>query len=133
VHSTAELDKTGTPRHDFGEVTRVLRFLALLTALFVVSVRCLSSFPLAAVCAAAGPDSAAERFCPLTDEPREDDTLAPVSMDDSDDAADAAIAPAPPRIRLLTHGAASAADCGALAAELALSSHARGLDRPPRV
>jgi hypothetical protein len=109
----------------------VLRLLALFTALFVVSVRCLSSFPVAAACAALL-EPGVNQLCPVSDEPREEDTLAPVAMDDADDGADAVITPTSPSIRLLTYGAASGADCGALAADRALSSHARGLERPPR-
>jgi len=112
-------------------VTRVLRLLALFTAFFVVSVRCLSGFPLTVACAAL-PDFGADQLCPLSDEPREEDTLAPVLMDDTDDGADALLTPSQPRIRVLTYGNASGVDRGALAAARALSSHARGLERPPR-
>lgn len=112
-------------------MTRALRLLALITALFVVSVRCLSGFPLTVACAAL-PNFGADQLCPLSDEPREEETLAPVVMDDSDDDADGVITPAQPRIRLLSHGDSSGADCGALATALALSSHARDLERPPR-
>ena len=93
--------------------------------------RCLSSFPLAVACAAL-PDAGANQVCLLADDPREEDTLAAVAMDEADDDADALVAPSSPRIRMLTYGAASGADRGALAAELALASHARGLERPPR-
>lgn len=112
-------------------MTRALRFLALITALFVVSVRCLSGFPLTVACAAL-PGFGAAQLCPLSDEPREEDTLAPVVMDDSDDGADGVITPAQPRIRLLSYGGSSGAECGAWAADLALASHARDLERPPR-
>jgi hypothetical protein len=113
-------------------VTRALRLFALFTAFFVVSVRCLSGFPLTMACAAV-PDSGAEQLCPPpSDEPREEDTLAPIVTDDADDGADALITPPQPRIRVLTHGRTSGADRGALAADRALSSHARGLERPPR-
>ena len=112
-------------------MTRALRLFALLTAFFVVSVRCLSGFPLTVACAAL-PDFGADQLCPLSDEPREEDILAPVVMDDADDGADALIAPPPPRIRVLKHGHAAGAERGALAADRALSSHARSLERPPR-
>jgi len=132
LHSRPTLDKAGAPRHDMCAVTRALRFLALFSALFVVTVRCLGGFPLAAACAALPAVGVAE-VCPA-DEPRdEDDTLAPVAMDDADDGSDAVIAPAEPRIRLLTHGRPSGDVCGALAAARALPSHAPSLDRPPRV
>jgi len=106
--------------------------LALFTALLVVSVRCFGGFPLSAACAAL-PDLGADQLCPISDEPREDDTLAFVAMDDSDDGADVVITPAQPRIRLLSHAEPSGADSSTSAADRALSSHARGLERPPRI
>ncbi|HET7540286.1 MAG TPA: hypothetical protein VFK05_10465 [Polyangiaceae bacterium] len=112
-------------------MTRALRFLALFTALLVVSVRCLSGLPLVLACAAL-PDLGQNQVCLLADDPREEDTLAPVAVDDADDDTDALLAPSPPRVRLLTYRAASGLDRGALAADLALASHARGLERPPR-
>jgi len=105
--------------------------LALFTAFFVVSVRCLSGLPLALACAAL-PDFGADQVCPLSNEPREEDTLAPVVLDDADDGVDALITPAQPRIRVLPHGSAPGAVRGTLATDRALSSHARGLERPPR-
>jgi hypothetical protein len=128
---TPSLDKALTPRHDSEVVTRALRFLALFTALFVVTVRCLSGLPLAVACAALPESGASEASAP-TDQPREQDSLAPVAVDDSDDDADVAVAALPPRIRLLTDGEAPAVDCGALTAERALPSHAPSLERPPR-
>ncbi len=110
---------------------RALRFLALFTALFVVTVRSLSGFPAAASCVALAVTGVTEA-CPADDQPREQDSLAPVAANDSDDDADPVVAPSPPRIRLLSDGKAFAADCGALAAERALPSHAPSLDRPPR-
>lgn len=112
-------------------MTRALRFLALITALFVVSVRCLGGFPLVVECGSLVAAGALE-LCPASDEPREQDTLAPVAMDDSDDGCDALITPSTPRVRLLSYGEPSGAECGALASERALASHARGLERPPR-
>jgi hypothetical protein len=114
-------------------VTRALRFLALITALFVVLVRGSSVLSLALSCAV--PDPSADQLCPLADEPREESALASVvidAIDDADDDADAALAPSLPRIRLLSGGEASGMDRAALAAKLALASHARGLERPPR-
>ena len=125
------LDKARTPRHDCEAVTRALRFLALFTAFFVVSVRCLGGFPAVLSCASL-PTSGVTEACPPSEVPREDDSLAPVAIDDSDDDADPVVAASPPRIRLLSHGDASGADRGALAAERALPSHAPSLDRPPR-
>jgi len=112
-------------------VIRALRLLALFTALFVVSLRCSSGFPLTAVCSSLS-EFGASQFCPASEEPHEQDTLAAVFSDDSDDGADALIAPTAPRIQLLTHGAATRGDRGALAAERALPSHAPSLERPPR-
>ena len=126
------LDKAATPRHDFGAVTRALRFLALFTAFFVVSVRCLSGFPQVLTCVAPSTFGVTQA-CPPSEDPREEDSLAPVAVDDSDDDADPVVAPSPPRIRLLREGVAPGAECGALAAERALPSHAPSLDRPPRV
>jgi len=72
-------------------------------------------------------------FCPATDQPVSDDTLAPVPVDDdSDDSADALLAPVPVELRVLAYGADSGLDCGALAPQRALPSHAPSLDRPPR-
>ncbi|MEI9954553.1 MAG: hypothetical protein WDO74_37695 [Pseudomonadota bacterium] len=109
---------------------RAFRFLALFTALLVVSARCVSGFPLA-VCVAL-PEPGATEICPPSDQPHEQDTLAAVALDDSDDDADPVVAPSAPRIRLLRDGALAATDCGALAAERALASHAPSLERPPR-
>ncbi len=113
-------------------MTRSLRVLALFTALFVVTVRCLSGFPVAALCVAPPAAEAAEG-CQASDQPREQDTLAPIALADSDDDADSVVVPSPPRIRLLSEGESSAAHCGVLADERALPSHAPSLERPPRV
>ncbi len=112
-------------------MTRALRILALFTAVFVVSVRFLGAFPVAAECVALAAGGATE-VCPASDEPREEDTLAPVAMEDSDDGSDALIAPSPLRVRLLTAGEPTGNKCGVLAADRALASHAPSLDRPPR-
>jgi hypothetical protein len=125
------LDKPVAPRHDCGVVTRALRFLALFTALFVVTVRCLSGYPSAAVCAGLFVPGAIE-ICPVTDEPREHDSLAPLASDDSDDANDPLVAPLPLRVRLLTCAEPSGPECGMLASDRALTSHAPSLERPPR-
>jgi len=113
-------------------VTGALRFLALFAALFVVSVRCLSGFPSAVVCTAL-PALGASELCPASDEPREHDSLAPVAVDDSDDANDPLITPSPLRVRLLTDAEPSGAERGVLASDRALASHAPSLERPPRV
>jgi len=113
-------------------VTRALKFLALFAALFVVSARCTSGFPLTLVCAVSA-DFSVERLCPVSDEPREQDTLAEVVWDESDDGAEAVIAPPEHRIRVLTPADASAADGAAHSTDRASNSHARNLERPPRV
>jgi hypothetical protein len=113
-------------------VTRALRFLALFTALFVVTVRCLGGFPWPEACFAV-PDSGTVEACPASDGPREQAAFAPVAVDDrEDDGSDVVITPSPPRVRLLTHGAPSGAERGMLARERALTSHAPSLERPPR-
>lgn len=113
-------------------MTRALRLLALITTLFVVSVRFLSGFPALDCLALALSGDGAIEFCPASDEPRDEDTLAPVAMDDVDDDADALIAPTPLRVRLRPSGEPPAAKCGVLAVDRALASHAPSLERPPR-
>lgn len=112
-------------------MTRALRFLALFTALFVVTVRCLSGFPWAEACVAL-PDPGSIEVCPASDAPREHDSLAPVALDDTDDGSDAVLTPSPLRVRLLTYGDPSGTERGILARERALTSHAPSLERPPR-
>jgi hypothetical protein len=69
---------------------------------------------------------------PASDQPREQDALAPVAIDDSDDGSDALIAPAPPRVRLLTYGESAGSERRPWVSERALMSHAPSLERPPR-
>ena len=126
------LDKPLAPRHDSEAVTRALRFLALFTALFVVAVRCSSGLPLAVACVAL-PGSGVDEACAPSEQPREQDSLAPIPVDDSDDDSDPVIASSAPRIRLLSDGEPSGAECGSWAGERALPSHAPSLERPPRV
>jgi len=107
--------------------------LALFTTLFVVSVRFVGGFPWAADGLALALDvGSASEVCPASDEPREQDTLAPVAMDDSDDSSDAVIAPSPLHVRVLAYGEPPAKKCGVMAVERALASHAPSLERPPR-
>jgi len=114
-------------------VTRALRFLALITTLFVLGVRCLGGLPLVAVCAAL-PAAGVVEACPPCDEPREQDALAPIAFGDvDDDDAEPVVVPFPPRIRLLNDADPRGAESGAWAAQRVLSSHARNLERPPRV
>jgi hypothetical protein len=112
-------------------VTRALRFLALFTALFVVTVRCLSGYPWAEACVALA-DAGTSEICPASNEPREHDSLAPIEVDDTDDGSDAVIVASPLRVRLLTHGAPAGKECGISAGARALTSHAPSLERPPR-
>jgi hypothetical protein len=113
-------------------VIRALRFFALFTAFFVVSVRCLTGLPLAAVCVAL-PSGGVSEACPSSDLPREHDSLAPVTLEETDDDESPVVAPSMLRIRLLSDAQASGADRGALKAQRVLSSHAPSLERPPRV
>ncbi len=133
------LDKAPAPRHDLGVVTRALRFLALLSAFFVVAVRCLGGFPLALACVEAAPSSDVSTQAPTSSACPEspasdDDTLAPVALDDdSDDGADALLTPAPVEVKLQFGAVCSGLACSALAHQRALPSHAPSLERPPRV
>ena len=112
-------------------MTRALRFLALFTALFVVTVRGLGGLPSNA--GRATPTAAeATQVSPASDEPGQQDALATIDLDDSDDEIDALVAPSPVRIRLLTYDAALVANRGGFTPERALPSHAPSLDRPPR-
>ncbi|MEO7033861.1 MAG: hypothetical protein ABI548_08260 [Polyangiaceae bacterium] len=112
-------------------MARALWFLALLSAFFVVAVRCLSGAPASAPCAIAT-DSAEAR----SSSPDEDEPLASADLDDdSDDSADPLPAlAAPPATRLVTFTdtQGTGLECGALVALRALPSHAASLDRPPR-
>ena len=113
---------------------RVLRLFALLSAFFVVAVRCLGGFPLALVSVDAVVQSDGSEACPPTDPLAAQDSLAPVAFDDnSDDGAEPALTPAPLEVRLLGHADSVGLGCGTLAAQRALPSHAPNLERPPRV
>ena len=127
------LDNTFGSRHDLEAVIRALRFFALLSALFVVAVRCLGGFPLALVCVDAVVQGEGARACPAPDQPAEQDSLAPVALaDDADDGAEPAVTPAPVEIRLLGYAGSAGIGCGTLVAQCALPSHAPNLERPPR-
>ncbi len=111
----------------------MFRLFALLSALFVVAVRCLGGFPLAMACVSASVDAAQSSLCPASEQPADDDTLAPVTAFDSeDDGAEPALTPQPVEVSLLTFAEPAAMASGVLADQRALPSHAPSLDRPPR-
>ena len=114
-------------------MSRALRYLVLLSALFVVAVRCLSGFPLARACVEVLPEAVSVELCPTSDVPASEDTLAPVALDDdSDDGADPLVTPALLHLVVLGHGEVSGTGRGILVAQRALPSHAPNLERPPR-
>lgn len=110
----------------------------MLSAFFVVGMR-LAGLPLAVACAADDLPAADTDVCVAShDGSGEDSDAAPIDLDDSDDdeaAHGSAPLMAPPSLRLdvPVGEAALGLGCGALPDQLALASHARGLDRPPRV
>ncbi len=111
----------------------MFRLFALLSAFFVVAVRCLGGFPLALSCVAASAEGQQATYCPAPDQPADDDTMAPVAAFDSeDDGAEPALAPSPVEVSLLTFAEPTGVRCGALADQGALPSHAPHLERPPR-
>jgi hypothetical protein len=114
-------------------MVRAFQVLAVLSAFFVVAVRCLGAFPLLV----ANADS------PLTGRSVEARSSSGVPVDpgsmaiseaddDADDGAEAFIAPAAVRLVALAPAAAAGLVGGARAHERALPSHAPSLDRPPR-
>ena len=116
---------------------RVLRLFALLSALFVVAVRCLGGFPLALVGVDAAVRSDGSEVCPPSEPLPARDSLAPSAFDvdsddDSDDGAEPALTQAPVDVRLLGYAEFVALGCGTLTAQRALPSHAPNLERPPR-
>ncbi|MET0792579.1 MAG: hypothetical protein ABW061_13745 [Polyangiaceae bacterium] len=114
-------------------MTRVFRLFALLSAFFVVAVRCLGGFPLAMACVSASTEGERIAVCPAPEQPADDDSLAPVAaFDNEDDGAEPALAPPPVELSVLTFAEPTGLGCGALAAQRALPSHAPSLDRPPR-
>ena len=133
ARSAPTLDNPRAPRHELGAVTRVFRFFALLSAFFVVAVRCLGGFPLTVACVSASVEVAESGVCPPSDHPADDDTLAPVpAFDSEDDGAEPALTPAPVEVSLLTFAEPSGEAGGVLAEQRALPSHAPSLERPPR-
>ena len=127
------LDKTRRTRHKLTLlVIRALRLLALLTAFFVVALRGLGGLPAALTCSPVSVE-ADSQLCPAVPQPVEADSLSLAAVDDdSDDSADALLAPAALELNLLPCGVARGLGCGALVAQRALPSHAPSLERPPR-
>jgi hypothetical protein len=115
------------------EVARVLRLLVLVAAFFVVAARCLGSYsPLANVAEPSAEASKSEaRRSPGA--PVEQDAPCTADLDDdSDDSADALIAPAPVRLRIVVDEAGADPSRGVWLEQGPLPSHAAGLERPPR-
>ncbi len=114
-------------------MTRALQLLALLSAVFVVALRFYSVFPAATASAPDGLSvSGASEVHPGPAEPLPQDSLAADWDDDSEDGADALIAPARVQLVALEDGNATGLDSRALVEQRARSSHAQSLDRPPR-
>ncbi|HEY3665983.1 MAG TPA: hypothetical protein VGL19_08290 [Polyangiaceae bacterium] len=115
------------------EVTRVLRLLVLFAAFFVVAVRCFGSY--SALASAAEPSSRVSKSQarPSPSAPIDQDAPCTAELDDdSDDSADALLAPAPVRLSALIDDAPAGLDRGVWAAQGPLPSHASSLERPPR-
>jgi hypothetical protein len=115
-------------------VARAFRFLALLAAFFVVVARAASGLSLAVASATPGfAGSGISAACPSRGAPADQDSSAVADLDDdSDDSADALIAPAPVRLVALADEAGAALGCTAWVEQRALASHALTLERPPR-
>ncbi len=115
-------------------MARALWFLALLSAFFVVAVRCLSGPSSVASPASTSPASAAEAR-PSSGNEGDQDSSADLE-DDSDDSTDplpALAARVPVRLLAFSDTKGTGLECGALVAQRALPSHAASLERPPRV
>jgi hypothetical protein len=114
----------------------VFRLFALLSAFFVVAVRCLGGFPVVMACAPAGAASseqAPSALCPPSEQPESEDTLAPVdAADGEDEGAEAALTPASVELNVLFFAQPSDPRRGFVAAQRPLPSHAPSLERPPR-
>lgn len=111
----------------------MFRLFALLSAFFVVAVRCLGGFPLAVACVSASVEEQQVSACPAPDQPADDDTMAPVAAFDSeDDGAEPALAPPPVEVSLLTYAEPTGIGGVVMADQRALPSHAPSLDRPPQ-
>ena len=116
-------------------MARALWFLALLSAFFVVAVRCLSGLGSAELPAAGASASSAAEARPSSGNEGDQDSSADLE-DDSDDSTDplpALAARVPVRLLAFSDTKGTGLDCGALVAQRALPSHAASLERPPRV
>ena len=112
-------------------MARALWFLALLSAFFVVAVRCLSGLPSATLTSSAASGTEAR---PSSGNEGDQDSSADLE-DDSDDNADplpALAARGAARLFVFTDTTGTGLECGALVAQRALPSHAASLERPPR-
>jgi hypothetical protein len=114
-------------------MVRAFQVLAVLSAFFVVAVRCLGAFPLPVANAGSQLASSSVEARSSSGAPVDQGSMAiSEADDDADDGAEALIAPAAVRLVALAPATASGLDGGARAHERALPSHAPSLDRPPR-
>lgn len=120
-------------------MARVIWFIALLSAFLVVGMR-LAGLPLAVACAADELPVDGSCVCVGSHDGSHEanNDATPLDLDDSDDdeaahgSAPLMTPPSPP-LDVPVRDAAVGIGSGALAEVLALASHVRDLDRPPRV
>ncbi|MEO6601188.1 MAG: hypothetical protein ABIQ16_15020 [Polyangiaceae bacterium] len=120
-------------------MARVLWFLAMLSAFFVVGMR-LAGLPLAVACAVDDLSADGADICVDSRDGshQASNDVTPLDLDDSDSdeaahgAAPLMTTPPSPPLDVPVREAAGGVGCGALAEVLALTSHVRDLDRPPR-
>ena len=109
----------------------------MLSAFFVVGMR-LAGLPLAVACAADDLPVVGTDICADSRDSHDaNNDVAPLDLDDSDDDEAAhgsapLMTPPSPRVDVPVREAAVGLGSGALAEALALTSHVRDLDRPPR-
>lgn len=125
------LDKSRAERHEQCVVSRSLWLLVLLSAFLVAGARCLSGFIGLSAGTPDGTVSASQGSSAPTN--GDDFTNGASADDDSDDSADALMAPASFEADVVRGPALELLKLSFAGEELTLSSHARGLDRPPRV
>lgn len=112
---------------------RALRFLALLSAFFVVAVRCFGGLPLLIGCSEPAA-SAVIALCASSEQSADDGTLAlSAEVDDGDDDVEPALTPAALPLEVAPFIDVSAPRAAIRRAAGPLPSHAPTLDRPPRV
>ena len=111
-------------------MSRSLWLLVLLSAFLVAGARCLSAF----IGLDAGTPGGTVSASQGSSSPRNGDdfTSGATADDDSDDSADALLAPAAFAPEVVHGPALELQKLSFAGEELALSSHARSLDRPPR-